>query len=106
MVINLDFINIISINVNSLISQDKRIYLANFLETNKPDIVLIGETKLNKTHKLNFDRYNLIRSDRKTNMAGGGTAVLIRNDLKYTEILDNEIIKNKCLEPTILKILV
>ena len=45
---NLDKINIIAININSICSNAKRYILLKFLEEQNPDILLINETKLNK----------------------------------------------------------
>ncbi|XP_055388166.1 uncharacterized protein LOC129616535 [Condylostylus longicornis] len=56
----------IPINVNSIISNNKRAYLSHFLENFRPDILLVTETKLNTIHKLGFKDYNMIRNDRQT----------------------------------------
>ena len=57
-------LNIIHINVNSLINLSRRYDLQLFLNRNRPDIVLLNETKLNAIHKLNFQGYNMLRKDR------------------------------------------
>ena len=76
-------LKIISINVNSLVSNQKRSSLLNFLVKHKPDIVLICETKLTKKHKIEFKDYNFIRNDRPNSILGGGTAILIRKPIKF-----------------------
>lgn len=48
-------LKIIHINVNSIIRLARRYELLNFLNKNKPDIVLLNETKLYKKHKLLFE---------------------------------------------------
>lgn len=63
-------LNIIHININSLINLSRRYNLSVFLNNNNPDLVLINETKLNSKHKLNFENYNFIRNDRKNAKRG------------------------------------
>ena len=58
-------LNIIEINVNSIIKFSKRYYLNNFINKCNADLVLLNETKLNIRHKLNFKDYIMIRKDRK-----------------------------------------
>ena len=94
---------VIVANVNSKISNYKRAQLLNFLEKNKPDLMLINETKLNKRHTLFFKNYNVIRVDRDNNKKGGGTAIIIKKNIKYSQIhIDNE---NQIIEKTIIRIL-
>lgn len=76
---------IITCNVNSLVNKSRRIQFQLFLNKHSPDICLISETKLNSKHKLNFDKYVMIRSDRNEN-TGGGTAILINQKYKYDTI--------------------
>lgn len=73
-------LKIITINVNSIISNNKRQILNSFLNDHKPDIVLITETKLKPIYKLSFKNYKLIRADR-LNKPGGGCAILIKKKL-------------------------
>ena len=68
-------LNIIQINVNSLISLSKRYILYNFINTYKLDVILLNETKLNIRHKVSFKDYCFIRKDRKDAKRGGGTAI-------------------------------
>ena len=70
-------LKIISINVNSLIQNQRRDCLLNFTETHKPDIVLINETKLNPKYKIHFKDFTLVRNDRPNSKMRGGTAILI-----------------------------
>ena len=57
-------IKIIQINVNSLCSHQKRHALEDMLNTQKPDIVLLSETKLESKHAVAFKNYNFVRNDR------------------------------------------
>jgi len=57
-------IKIIAINVNSIIKNQRRASLMNIINQQNPDIILLGETKLNKNHILRFENYNVIRNDR------------------------------------------
>lgn len=76
-------LKIIHINVNSIISISRRYDLQEFLRKHNPDIVLLNETKLNPRHNLKFVNYNVVRHDRNGAIRGGGTAILIRNNIKY-----------------------
>lgn len=94
---------VVSINVNSIISLNKRYDLCKFISLHNPDIVLICETKLNPRHKITFANYNMIRSDRTSNQ-GGGTAILIKNNIKFETVFFPSSKNNSFIEYTIIKI--
>jgi len=73
------------LNVNSLISMEKRHYLDELLKSKKPDIVLVSETKLNFRHKVHFNNFIFYRKDRN-NGGGGGCGILIREDYESEEL--------------------
>lgn len=50
-------LNIASINVNSLIFNERRASLTEFLDLHNPDVTFLCETKLNLNHKLAFKNY-------------------------------------------------
>lgn len=79
-------LKIIALNVNSLIKITRRHNLDAFLNENKPDFLLISETKLKSIHKLALSNYEIHRTDR-LNDAGGGTAVLFKNSYKTEQIM-------------------
>lgn len=97
-------LKIIQINVNSLIKIERRYNLQQFLNNHNPDIMLLNETKLNSRHKINFNNYNTIRKDRKNAIMGGGTAILIKNDLKYRNYTCGSLDTLNYLEACIIKI--
>lgn len=97
-------LKIVEINVNSIIFISRRYNLSKFLQYHKPDIVLLNETKLNKKHKVSFESYDMIRTDRPNSSRGGGTAILIKSDIKYNVYSDNIIRNFKYLEVTIIKV--
>lgn len=97
-------IKIISINVNSIVKNQRRASLYNMMKTQKPDIILINETKLSKNHVLRFENYNVIRNDRKDSHLGGGTAAIIRKSFKYDTITLPETNKERILEQSIIKL--
>ena len=68
-----------------------------------PDIILISETKLNYRHKVRYKNYSIIRHDRSNATKGGGTAILIKNPLKFKIIQNDKITNFKILETTIIK---
>lgn len=85
-------VKIIELNVNSLISIKKRAEFERYVHTHNPDIILLVETKLNHYNQINIKNYNIIRTDRLVTATdtlptrGVGTAILIRNNLKYNTI--------------------
>ena len=95
---------IIAINVNSLISAYKQYRLQNFLDTENPDIVFVSETKLNPTHYVNFQNYNLLRTDRPLAVQGGGTAILYKKCLKLKQVNLNFTHNFKLIEVTVAKL--
>lgn len=94
-------LKIIEFNVNSLIKKNRRIQLELFMNQNKPDIVLLCETKIKPKHKLHFPGYKFIRNDRLEN-GGGGTGIIIRSHIKFESVNTNSNC-NK-LECTIIKV--
>lgn len=83
-------IKVILINANSICSISKRAILYNFIQQNNPDIVLVTETKLSPRFKVNFNNYNIVRTDRVINPnnknPGGGTCIFIKETYKYSTI--------------------
>ena len=77
-------ITIISINVNSILTIERKMNLIIFIEEHKPDIILLSETKLCKKSKFEIQGYNIIRNDR--NKHGGGTAIILRDNIQYNTI--------------------
>lgn len=66
-------LKIIEINVNSLITNERRASLADFLETHNPDVVLLCETKLNIiviTASISKITHSLETIDRRLNRLG------------------------------------
>lgn len=95
---------IVAINVNSIISLQRRMNLKNLVEDHDPDFVLLGETKLNEKYKINIENYHCIRNDRPNSTQGGGTAVLIKKKINYLHIRPACLIRAKCLEATVLRL--
>lgn len=77
-----DTISIIELNVNSIISHQRRHNLQAFIVKHKPDIMLLNETKLKDMHVLHFKGYQLIRTNKSSPLMVG-TAVLIRDKIKH-----------------------
>jgi exonuclease III len=98
-----NLIKIISLNVNSIIRLERRIALENLINKEKPDIILLNETKLNSTHKVQFTGYSFVRNDSKIN-AGRGTGILIKENLKFQKIMNIKIDSCKTIETTIIKV--
>ena len=56
-------LNIIEINVNSIIKLRPRLDLSNFITQYNPDLVLLNGTKLNFKHSITFKVYDIIRKE-------------------------------------------
>lgn len=66
-----------SLNVDSLVSFNRRVELSKFLTLNRIDIGLLQETKLDSTIKFKIDGYNIIRNDFIKGQHG--TAIVVKN---------------------------
>ncbi|XP_076751563.1 uncharacterized protein LOC143423842 [Xylocopa sonorina] len=97
-------LNIVQINVNSIITNERRVTLLDCLTKYKPDVVLLSETKLNSRHKISFNNYSLIRRDRVNSKQAGGTAIIIRNDIKFKNIQPYCVKNSTCFESTVLEL--
>lgn len=75
-----------------------------FIDNNNPDILLISETKLNPTHKLNFIGYSTIRTDRPNSIRGGDTAIIAKEDIPYDVIQHTNTSKDPTIETAIIRI--
>lgn len=89
-------------HVNSIITNQRRASLQNFIENNDPDCIFLSETKLSKNHKPYFENYRMYRDDRAT--MAGGTAILIKESIKATKKTTVSLSGFKCLETTIIQI--
>lgn len=97
-------LKIIAVNVNSIITNTKRYSLLQFIEMHDPDIVLLSETKLNQRHKISFENYKIIRSDRPNSIQGGGTGILVKNNIEHKIIYFTNAPDHNSLESTAIKI--
>ncbi|CAG5093147.1 Protein of unknown function [Cotesia congregata] len=93
-----------AINVNSLEANKRKLDMEEFVKNNQIDIALISETKLHSEHKLSFNDYNLIRTDRPNAKNGGGTAILINKKLSFTPISYPNSLSNKVIEYTAIRL--
>lgn len=75
-----------AINVNFTIKHQRRFDLIKLMQENEPDITMVTETKLNPSHKLNIDGYEIIRTDRPGSNQGGGIAIIIKTKLISTQL--------------------
>lgn len=100
----LNTIKAIAINVNSIISNQRRATLLNLLKDEKPEFVLLGETKLSERYNISFKEYMVVRSDRRNAVRGGGTAILVKDTIKHERVYLNCLVNSVCLEATVLKI--
>lgn len=75
-------LQILALNINSLISLEKKNAIMDVLEEHKPHILLINETHWNNNHKFFAPGYNVIRNDK-----GQGTAILVQGNIKYHELV-------------------
>lgn len=64
----------------------RRHELNTFLKTNNPDIVLLNETNLQDSHKVEFKNYNFVRKNRTPNTLQRGSGILVKGKFKFTEI--------------------
>ncbi|KAI4473458.1 hypothetical protein M0804_015335 [Polistes exclamans] len=94
-----------AINANCLQHNVRRFELFSRIEQYNPDIVLISETKLTKNHYIQSHDYTVIRTDRPNSKQGGGTEIMIKNNIKHQIIKYPSSEKNELLEFTIVQLL-
>ncbi|XP_017796810.1 PREDICTED: uncharacterized protein LOC108578067 [Habropoda laboriosa] len=94
-------LNIIQINVNSIITNERRVSLLDCIKTYKPDILLLSETKLNPRHRIDFQNYRVIRTDRPNAKQAGGTAIIIKDNITCKHITINN---TTCFEATVIEL--
>ncbi|XP_044594068.1 uncharacterized protein LOC123271737 [Cotesia glomerata] len=97
-------LKIMAVNVNSIQANKRRLELISRIHQHNPDVILLSETKLKKSHKLTLKNYTIIRTDRTPEKQGGGTAISIRDTIKYEEINYPASINNITTEYTIIKL--
>lgn len=92
----------LQLNCNGIVRFAKRLELDKLLKIHSPDIVFLCETHTKLKHKIQFNNYTSIRNDRTNSIKGGGTAILVKKNIKF-EILDVQNL-NSLFNSTIIKI--
>lgn len=77
-------LRILTWNANGLLR--RKIELLHYMEEEKIDIALISETHLNSRHCIKFRGYQLYTSHHPNDASHGGSAILIRNNLRHNEL--------------------
>lgn len=94
-------LKILELNVNSIISLDRRHQLNIFINEHNPDIFFLNETHLRSKHKINIRNYTFIRNQNNDEKYSG-TAILAKNNLNIEIITLNQNFIN--LEHVIIKV--
>lgn len=81
----LSTLNIIELNVRSLITHHRRHDMLSFLQRHRPDAILLCETHLRPKHTLHFRDYDLIRND-IGDSAKTGTGIIIKSTFKHKKL--------------------
>jgi exonuclease III len=78
-------------NANSILGKLGELKV--FLKMHDVGIMLITETKLLKTDKINIDSYNILSKERNTDTRGGGVVILVKRGIAYikAQVAANEI---------------
>lgn len=93
---------IAAINVNSITSLSRKLNLEMFLKQNNIDICLLSETKTYKSETIEITNYMTLINNRNENRPrGGGTAILIKKGINFSEVLHPTSLHNKVVEYTI-----
>lgn len=99
-------LKIAAVNANSIASTQKQADVHHFLAEMALDILLISETKLNSSHRINFAGYNTVRNDRNvTGARGGGTAILVKENINFSEVHYPNSKDKQILEYTIIQLI-
>ena len=70
---------IIQLNINSLHSRQKRHFLDEFLKGQRPEVVLLCETRLDVRDRVSFNNYSFVCKDKPGDSLSGGTGILIHS---------------------------
>lgn len=97
------YLKILALNVNSIVGHYRRVNLLEILNRQSPHCMLLNETKLSSRHNLSFKNYIVERTDRETEYAAGGTAVLIKKGIDYDRISLEKRIKFTTIEQTTIR---
>lgn len=90
-------LEVISLNVDSIVTVSRRALFTEFIRQNPADIYLIQETKLDSRIKLFFPNFNIVRGDVRRGY--GGTAILIRHGIPIRNIsIGTDVINFTSLE--------
>lgn len=89
----IDSIRIMQLNVNSLISNNKKHEFSKMLLKHKPHVALLSETKLKNKNKIDINKYKIYRNDRSTD-SGGGTAICVVDTIVSEYIAQPKNIKS------------
>ncbi|KAI4472528.1 hypothetical protein M0802_016735 [Mischocyttarus mexicanus] len=55
-------------------------------------------------HKISFQNYDIIRTDRPNSIQGGGTAIAIKRNIRYTNINLQALTNSEIIETTVIKL--
>lgn len=95
-------LRIVSWNAKGICNQSThQLELRNYIQRNKPDVILLQETFLNPTVKLHFPGYIMLRDDRVGH--GGGTAIIINRKIHFRnfQLTSNNAFESTAIETTI-----
>lgn len=75
-------LKIIIINVVSIAKVSNRVELGLLVRRQRPDIMMLQETRLDIRHKVTIDGYTLYRADRDKTKKTVGLGILIKDNIK------------------------
>lgn len=93
----------IAVNAYYLVEIQRRQDLITHNKNKRPDVILVGEPKLNIYYEFYIENYTIIKSDRYNNK-GGGTVIIMRHNIEFQKveirgranliILESTVVKN------------
>lgn len=78
----MDFCDISCLNVNSIVTYNKRQLFLDLFQQIKSDIFFLSETHLKPSKKFYINNFNIFRQDR-IGKNGGGTAIILNEKIKF-----------------------
>ncbi|CAG4958620.1 unnamed protein product [Parnassius apollo] len=87
------------LNANGLTDRRKELEL--FINTENIDVALISETRLTPRTHIKFHNYTIYRTDHPSGNSHGGTAVILKNNIKHYPL---EVYKTEKIQATSIKI--
>lgn len=81
---NFSRLKIFAINVNSIVTSNRKLMFIEYMKRTGGDIYMVSETKLGNASRFNLLNFNILRSDRS--IGAGGVALIFKKDIRFRNV--------------------